>query len=790
MSITKGGTTEVELHEEPNNYAVEMKTYILDDFKALKKKFSMINHNPSIDINGEASNGASINVDMKTSLFELLKQGFCNYLKNEVDIQKVELPVTSKAQSKNGDEADVEYHVDVTFVVSGISEKVKMKCFTTNCRIQVQNFGKHARKEHLGKEFSPRYFVDRFVVPFLESVMEKAFEFDKVFVPHLRAEIQRLQKRKIQDRVRKTSALDTDPKNTKCVNTCCQWINVILKNVEAYGICVACQGYEHHHCAGTSKLMKEEIKNGQANFFCTVCIEKNPALGKDIAVTNPKMIENNQVTSNQQSATEVQALTFQSGGGTVGPCESMAGGVADHHLEMERNQTASSESVIINSESRKCKHCEYSCELESEMTFHVAEKHPVQNGLQVKCKDCGKDFTDISELQTHEQSHEVSEDQCDQCDYSTCDKELLITHMNFAHETPTTINCTVCNNCFNSKADLEEHMKLHDEVTESYQCDICAFKAVSKGDLEKHRGEVHTSITIVSSGGPDKVENENNESVEAVTRKLKMMEDSYDRLMALYTKQQNEYKANTLVLKSELENTYESLRVAKKENEKLKDINDTQHKLWKIFVNKFEEKEAEVNVDKEKLCKETMNATKQVIAEEIEIVEDDNEDETEETYQKWLENTRKRGFKRSSPASPPERNVGENVAKNVVKKSYAEVAASKGNKENQEKLPEKPSQSFVRYCHNWNNFGKCNFERCRFAHENAPICTFDGNCTRSKCMFTHKKQNMHFLSKRTQVNPWQTMGGSWSNPFSFPPNPWMNPTPPNPWINPPSSRRN
>jgi len=95
-----------------------------------------------------------------------------------------------------------------------------MKCFTTNCRIQVQNFGKHTRKEHL------------------ESVKEKALEFDKIFVPHLRAEIQRLQKRKIQDRVRKSSALDID-----------------LKNVEAYGICSACQGYEHHHCAGTFTVL-------------------------------------------------------------------------------------------------------------------------------------------------------------------------------------------------------------------------------------------------------------------------------------------------------------------------------------------------------------------------------------------------------------------------------------------------------------------------------------------------------------------------------------------------------
>ena len=327
ISTNKGDVTVIELHKEPKNHAVEMKTYILDDLKALKKKFNMINHNPPIDVNGEASNGASINIDMKTSLFELMKEGFIDHLKKETDIQKLEFPVTSKAQSKNGDEADVEYHVDITFVVQGITEKVKMKCFTTNCRIQVQNFGKHTRKEHLGNEFSPKYFVNTFVVPYLESVKEKALEFDKIFVPHLRAEIQRLQKRKIQDRVRKSSALDIDPKNTKCVNNNCQWVNVILKNVEAYGICSACQGYEHHHCAGTSKMMKEEIKSGQVNFFCTNCMEKNPALGKDMLVSNCKMIVQVPGTPKPHNDNEnqVQSLTYCPGEVVDDPAELYAG---------------------------------------------------------------------------------------------------------------------------------------------------------------------------------------------------------------------------------------------------------------------------------------------------------------------------------------------------------------------------------------------------------------------------------------------------------------------------------
>ena len=88
----------------------------------------MINHKPEIDVNGEALNGSSINVDMKTSIFELMKAGILDYLKKETDIKKVELLTTSKAYSKNGEEADVEYHVDVSFVINDVTEKVKMKC--------------------------------------------------------------------------------------------------------------------------------------------------------------------------------------------------------------------------------------------------------------------------------------------------------------------------------------------------------------------------------------------------------------------------------------------------------------------------------------------------------------------------------------------------------------------------------------------------------------------------------------------------------------------------------------
>ena len=71
------------------------------------------------------------------------------------------------------------------------------------------------------------------------------------------------------------------------------------------------------------------------------------------------------------------------------------------------------------------------------------------------------------------------------------------------------------------------------------------------------------------------------------------MEKSYDRLINMYQKQQTEQKDKALAYKIELEKSREYGRVLKTENEKLKEINETQQKLWKIFTDKFEKKEEE-----------------------------------------------------------------------------------------------------------------------------------------------------------------------------------------------------
>ena len=130
----------------------------------------------------------SINVDLKISLFEIMKFKLTSNLNGHEEITDVSLPFTSKATASNGEEADVEYHLDITFTINEVVEKVKIKCFTTNCRMQIQGFGKHERKRHLGNEYIPKYFVNRFLVPFLEDERKNCLEFETMFVPHLKEE--------------------------------------------------------------------------------------------------------------------------------------------------------------------------------------------------------------------------------------------------------------------------------------------------------------------------------------------------------------------------------------------------------------------------------------------------------------------------------------------------------------------------------------------------------------------------------------------------------------------------
>ena len=245
----------------------------------------------------------------------------------------------------------------------------------------------------------------------LESVLVVSIEFEKVFVPHLRTEIQRLQKKKIQDKSKKGPAIDMDAKNAKCENQGCQHkFNVILKNVDAYGHCVYCKEFEHHHCAGTSKVMKEEIKGGRANFICTNSTEKSPSLGKKVAVkktiqsSNPvKPIEN--IANESLPTIEVTALIHEDPKesivvNTTSPKEQEVSGVKDTGKQDEGKRF-------------NCTNCQFKCVSETDLTMHISEEHPIEISREYKCDVCNFSFIDEKFLRENEQiMHSVTEYTC------------------------------------------------------------------------------------------------------------------------------------------------------------------------------------------------------------------------------------------------------------------------------------------------------------------------------------------------------------------------------------------
>ena len=113
--------------------SIEIKNYTLNELKAIKKKWKNIDNVP-MQLIGD-SHGGSINVDMKTSLFEVVRNKLIEDLKMKKDtIEKVALENTSKAITKNNSKADVEYTLDVVFKTNGIQNEVKIKIYTTSCR--------------------------------------------------------------------------------------------------------------------------------------------------------------------------------------------------------------------------------------------------------------------------------------------------------------------------------------------------------------------------------------------------------------------------------------------------------------------------------------------------------------------------------------------------------------------------------------------------------------------------------------------------------------------------------
>ena len=137
---TREGRIQKKSEEHVREIATEMKKYKVMELSALEGKVKKININLSID--EEKNNGKSIMINMKTSTFEIAKQNLIEVLEKHQLVKSVRLVRTAKASTDNEGQADMEYHVDLDMVVDDNIHSLKLKCYNTNCRIQVQHVGK------------------------------------------------------------------------------------------------------------------------------------------------------------------------------------------------------------------------------------------------------------------------------------------------------------------------------------------------------------------------------------------------------------------------------------------------------------------------------------------------------------------------------------------------------------------------------------------------------------------------------------------------------------------------
>ena len=241
-------------------------------------------------------------------------------------------------------------------------------------------------------------------------------------------------------------------------------------------------------------------------------------------------------------------------------------------------------------------------------------------------------------------------------------------------------------------------------------------------------------------------------------------------------------------------------RVVKAENEELKEKVDVLFKLVRSYINRKEN--SDNNKEKtEKKEKTSNNKEDNIETETIEDVIDD------EDLSSWTQN-KMRGFKRTGPASPSARSDPKNSPpKNSTPTGTGiPVAPSQTNitnghpttssNTNPQTQQETDSRWSVggrkQYCHYFVNQGRCNYEertgeKCKFVHEQAPMCKSGLGCNRNKCMYAHPNiggnRNMNNTNCLEQtrgpqqiMNPWQIIN-PWMNPSTFQhlQNPWSMP---------------
>ena len=118
----------------------------------------------------------------------------------------------------------------------------------------------------------------------------------------------------------------------------------------------------------------------------------------------------------------------------------------------------------------------------------------------------------------------------------------------------------MCDGVFDCESVLETHKELHRNSME-YACDLCDHKCTSNDELNQHK-DTHKQTTgrdsVTPSADDISVDTNNVADITAkenldLKKRLRILGESYDRIMNMYQKQQQENKDKAIAFKIEIE---------------------------------------------------------------------------------------------------------------------------------------------------------------------------------------------------------------------------------------------
>ena len=374
---------------------------------------------------------------------------------------------------------------------------------------------------------------------------------------------------------------------------------------------------------------------------------------------------------------------------------------------------------------------------------HAAAKKCCGSGYCLICEICESTFTKPSDLEEHVRS--IHKFNCGMCAFRGTTISIVEHHILDKHCLP--------------------------DKDGNFSCDECNFTCDKKDKLYSHFKAVHKN----NEKSAIEETPERDEEVEKLKDELRRLKNNFERLDGLFQEALEEANKTKSEYEAKLIDANDKLRVAKSENEELKERVDVLFKLGRGYINKKEHSNS--SLSKPTTPKKTSKGAENT----EEIIEDD--DVTDEDLTTWTQN-KLRGFKRSGPSSAPEKlNKTKNSQKPLppnppnnplTSPTHPSPPRSPQKSSHTDSMSESENMGKLKYCHFFSNYGKCLFEertekRCKFLHEKAPICRSGTSCTRNKCMYKHPNipTRNSFLSPGTtfpmHMNPWQMMS-PWLNP--------------------------